>query len=216
MNVKLVGTGAGFSYSTLGPTHHGTEDLALMRVLPNLTIVCPASPKETYKATLACAEHNGPTYLRLGTSKEPEIYEFDYEFKIGKGIILKEGDMCTIISTGSITGDALEAANFLEKEGIKIRVVNIHTIKPIDKELIIDSALKTGAVITLEEHNINGGLGSAVAEILLENNCGTKFLRMGLKDSFCKGYGDRHEVKKMNGISYEHVIAEVKKIISCK
>lgn len=213
MNVKLVGTGAGFSYSTLGPTHHGTEDIALMRVLPNLTIFSPASPKETYKAAIACAEHKGPVYLRLGTSKEPEIYESDYDFIPGRGIILKEGRDASIIATGSIIADALEAALALEKENISVRVVNIHTIKPIDKELIINSARLTGAVVTLEEHNINGGLGGVVAETLSENRCAPVFIRMGMADSFCAGYGSRQEIKRLNGLSAEHIILKVRTAI---
>jgi len=216
MNVKLVGTGAGFSYSTLGPTHHGTEDIALMRVLPNITIVCPASPRETYKATLACAALVGPTYLRLGTSKEPEIYENDYDFVIGKGIVLKEGTDATIIATGSITHDALAAAEELQKNGVSVKVVNIHTIKPIDTGLIVECARTTGAIITLEEHNINGGLGGAVAETLLDNGCNPVFMRMGLIDNFCTGYGSRPDVKKMNGLSPDHIIAKIREAIAQK
>lgn len=210
MNVKLVGTGAGFSYSTLGPTHHGTEDIALMRVLPNLVIFSPASPKETYKAAIACAKHDGPTYLRLGTSKEAEIYNSDYDFVPGRGVILKEGCDASIIATGSIICDALEAAEALEKEKITVRVVNIHTIKPLDSELIVRCARETGAVITLEEHNINGGLGGAAAETLLENGCTPVFVRMGLDGAFCKGYGTRAEMKRINGLSPEHIAAKVR------
>ncbi len=216
MNVKLVGTGAGFSYSTLGPTHHGTEDIALMRVLPNLTIFSPASPEETYKAALACVKCEGPVYLRLGTSKEPEIYNHDYNFMPGKGIILKEGYDASIIATGSIIADALEAAGALEKENISVMVINIHTIKPIDKELIIKAARQTGAIITLEEHSINGGLGGAVAETLLENGCAPVFIRMGMINNFCAGYGSRFEIKKLNGLSAEHIILKVKTAISKK
>jgi len=215
MNVKLVGTGAGFSYSTLGPTHHGTEDIALMRVLPNITIISPASPKETYEAALACARHDGPVYLRLGTSREAEIYHKDYNFTLGKGVILKEGTDAVIILTGSIASDALEASCLLEKENISVKLINIHTIKPIDSELIVSSARDTGAVITLEEHNVNGGLGSAVAETLLENGCAPVFIRMGLVD-FCKGYGTKPEIKSLNGLSAEHIAAKVKEAISRK
>lgn len=216
MNVKLVGTGAGFAYSTLGPTHHGTEDIALMRALPNIAIVSPASPKETYKATLACAAHSGPTYLRLGTSKEPEIYDGDHDFVFGRGIVLSEGDDATIFSTGSITRDALDAALELKKNGVSAGVVNIHTIRPLDVGLIVGRAKATGAVVTVEEHNVNGGLGGAIAEALLENGCCPAFFRMGLTTGFCAGYGSRAEMKEINGLSPKHIIARVKEAIALK
>ena len=133
-NVKIVGTGAGQVYSALGPTHHSTEDLGGLRALPNLTILCPASPLEVKKATKAAYEHEGPVYLRLGTNKEPEIYEKDYAFQIGKAVTLRDGKDITLIGMGSILKDVLDAAQQLQGEGIHARVIEMHTIKPIDKE----------------------------------------------------------------------------------
>lgn len=211
-NVKIVGTGAGEVYSALGPTHHATEDLGGLRALPNLTILCPASPLEVKKATRAAYEYEGPVYLRLGTNREPEIYEGDYEFQIGKAITLKEGDDVTLIGTGSILKDVLDIAKCLKaKEGIDARVINVHTIKPMDRETIIKAIDETGKIITVEDHNIIGGLGSAVAEVIAESGLGVIFKRYGLKD-FSKGYGIYTKVKEMNAIGIEQICEDLKRI----
>jgi transketolase len=215
-NVKLVGTGGGFAYSSLGPTHHGTEDIGLMRGLPNMTILSPASPMEAKKATVAAATVAGPFYLRLGTSKEPEIYEEDYKFEIGKGVQIISGLDVTLIGTGAILFDLIKVARILSNEGISCRVVNIHTIKPIDKQIIITAADQTGLIITVEEHNIHNGLGSAVAEVLVDNRRRPVFKRMGLNDNFCIGYGTKDDLKRVNGLSVEHIIENVKKGIKEK
>lgn len=198
-NVKIVGTGAGQVYSALGPTHHSTEDLGGLRALPNLTIICPASPMEVKKATVAAYEHEGPVYLRLGTNKEPEIYDSDYEFQIGRAVTLKDGKDITLIGTGSILKDVLDVAEQLETEGIDVRVIDMHTIKPIDKEIIIKAVDETGKIVTIEDHNVIGGLGSAVAEVIAEYGKGVKFRRLGLND-FSKGYGTYEIVRQSNGI----------------
>lgn len=216
-NVKLIGTGAGFAYSSLGPTHHATEDLAVMRVLPNLTIFSPASPREAQKATIAAYNIRGPVYLRLGTNRENEIYQEDYLFEPGKGITLKEGDDLAIIATGSITEDALAVARELDKTAIKLRVINIHTIKPLDQEIILKAARETGAIISLEEHNVIGGLGSAVAEVLAENGgCPAHFHRLGLQECFAQGYGSHQDLKELNGLARKNIIQTVNKILDKK
>lgn len=179
-NVKIVGTGAGEVYSELGPTHHATEDLGGLRAIPNLTILCPASPVETEKATRAAYEYKGPVYLRLGTNREPEIYESNYQFKIGEAVTLKDGDDITLIGMGSILKDVLDAAVRAEKCGINARVINMHTIKPIDRKVIIKAIEETGKIITVEDHNIIGGIGSAVAEVAAEYGGEVKFRRIGL------------------------------------
>ena len=208
-NVKIIGTGAGESYGALGPTHHSTEDLGGLRSLPNLTILCPASPLEVRKATIAAYEQEGPIYLRLGTNREPEIYEDDYNFEIGKGVTIKEGNDITLIGMGSILKDILEASKLLEKEGIQARVINMHTIKPIDHEIILQAIVDTGKIITIEDHNIVGGLGSAVAEVIAEANRTVMFKRLGLHD-FSSGYGTYTQVKEMNGIGVEKIFQEAK------
>jgi transketolase len=198
-NVKLVGTGAGMIYSELGPTHHATEDLGGLRVLPNLQIITPASPLEVRKATLAAYEHIGPVYLRLGTNREPEIYDKDYDFQIGKAITVREGSDLTIIGMGTVLQDILEVADQIKEDGVEARVINMHTIKPLDQEIVIKAIEETGKIITIEDHNIIGGLGSAVSEVIAEYGKAVKFKRLGLRD-FSHGYGTYEEVKNQNGI----------------
>ena len=209
-NVKIVGTGAGEVYSALGPTHHSTEDLGGLRALPNLTILCPASPLEVRKATAAAYEYEGPVYLRLGTNKEPEIYDGDYSFEIGKGVTIRDGNDITLIGTGSMLKDILDVAELLQKSGIHARVINIHTIKPIDREIIIKAIEETGKIVTIEDHNIIGGLGSAVAEVVAESGRGIRFKRFGLH-GFSQGYGTYAQVKEMNGIGIEQIVCELEK-----
>lgn len=209
-NVKIVGTGAGEVYSALGPTHHTTEDLGGLRSLPNLTIICPASPLEVKKATIAAYEYDGPIYLRLGTNKEPEIYHEDYSFKIGKGVTIKDGSDITIIGTGSILKDVLDVSERLQTEGICARVINIHTIKPIDREIILRAIEETGKIVVVEDHNVTGGLGSAVAEVVADSGKGVMFRRIGLH-GFSQGYGTYAQVKEMNNIGIEQIYSEVKK-----
>lgn len=211
-NVKIVGTGAGQVYSALGPTHHSTEDLGGLRALPNLTIICPASPLEVKKSTRAAYEHEGPIYLRLGTNREPEIYEKDYEFRIGKAVTLKDGKDVTLIGTGSILKDVLDASEQLQGEGIHARVIDMHTIKPIDRDAIVKAVEETGRIVTVEDHNIIGGLGSAVAEVIAEYGKGVVFKRLGLND-FSKGYGTYEEVKKNNCIGSDIVIETVRRFM---
>lgn len=212
-NVKIVGTGAGEVYSALGPTHHSTEDLGGLRALPNLTILCPASPLEVRKATEAAYEYEGPIYLRLGTNRETEIYDGDYVFEIGKGITLRNGNDITLISTGSIVRDVLEAAKSLDKDGIQARVINIHTIKPIDREIILRAIAETGKIVTVEDHNVIGGLGSAVAEVVAESGKGIAFKKLGLTD-FSAGYGSYQQVKENNGIGIRQIYDASKEIMA--
>ena len=209
-NVKLVGIGEGCSYSLLGASHHTIFDLAALRPLPNLKILSPASPMEVKKCVKASYEIEGPVYIRLGTNREPEVYDNDYDFEVGKGVELKSGSDVTLISTGSIVYDTLSAAKELEEKGISARVVNIHTIKPIDEEIIIKACSETKAIITVEEHSVIGGLGSAVAEIIAENNLAVKYSRVGLSD-FVHGYGKHDELKEANGIGVTNIVEAVLK-----
>ena len=209
-NVKIVGVGAGLVYSTLGPTHHAIEDIAIMKTLPNMKIVSPADPIESKMATYAIAEMKGPVYFRIGTSGEPNIYDEDYEFIFGKGVEIKSGDDVTLIATGSIVYDALMAAKELELKGISVRVINIHTIKPLDEDIILKAARETGTIITIEEHNLEGGLGSSIASVILEENRQPiKFKRIGLKDEFCSYYGTHQELKSHCGIAKDDIVREV-------
>ncbi len=217
MNVKIVGIGVGFVYSYLGPTHHGTEDIAVMRVLPEMTIFSPCDPLETIKATNAAARIVGPVYLRLTTGGTPKIYEDDYGFEIGKGVTLREGSDIAIIATGSIVHEAMQAVNELEGLGISAKLINIHTIKPIDREIIINAAGETKAILTVEEHSITGGLGSCVAEVLVEEKCVLhSFKRLGLNDVFPQGYGNYQEMKALNGLSKDDIIRGVNVVLKGK
>jgi len=214
MNVKLVGIGAGLVYSTLGPTHHATKDITFMRAMPNMTVFSPADSLETEKMTIAAAKIKGPVYLRLATGITPDVYKSDYNFKPGKAVVLKEGKDVAIVSTGCILLEVLNAARDLERLGISTKVVNMHTIKPIDKEIIQKCARDVKAVITVEEHTILGGLGSAVAEVICEcKTRPTKFVRLGLKGVFAEGYGSYEEMKEMNGLSKKDIVKTVKKIL---
>src|SRR5690554_483522 len=166
LNVKLAGTYSGLSDSYDGASHQAITDIAFVRSIPNMVVLSVSDAVETEKAVFAAAEYDGPVYLRLSRAGAPIIYDDSMEFEIGKGITLKEGNDVTIIATGTILHKALEAAELLEKEGVHATVIDMHTIKPIDEELIINCAKKTKAIVTVEEHSINGGLGSAVAEVL--------------------------------------------------
>ncbi|MBF0515707.1 MAG: transketolase [Nitrospirae bacterium] len=208
MNVKLVGIGSGFVYSNLGPTHHATIDMSIMRPLPGMTVFSPCGPLESKKITKEAARIDGPVYIRLSVGGSPEIYESDYEFEMGRGVTLRDGGDAAIFTTGSITAEVMKAHAELQARGIHARVINIHTIKPIDEEIIIEGAENTGAVITVEEHSIIGGLGSAVAEVLAEHGIRTKFKRIGLNGVFAEGYGTYDDVKALNGLSAGDIVRE--------
>ncbi|MCR5347412.1 MAG: hypothetical protein K6E38_06500, partial [Fretibacterium sp.] len=175
--------------------------------------LCPASPKEVYAATYAAYHHKGPVYLRLGTNREPEIYEGEYKFEVGEGVELKSGGDAAIFSTGSILKDVLDAADSLEKEGISARVINIHTLKPLDGDIILKAIHETGHIVTVEDHNITGGLGSAVAEVIAESGMGVKFRRVGLRD-FSHGYGTYAQVKEGNGVGRKQIEEVVREVAS--
>ena len=184
LNVKIGATHAGISVGEDGATHQCNEDIAIMRTIPGMTIICPADDVEARAAVKAAAEYEGPVYLRFGRLAVPVINdEATYKFEIGKGITMKEGKDVTIIATGLEVNESLEAAKLLEADGISAEVIDIHTIKPIDRELVVASAKKTGKVVTVEEHSIIGGLGGAVAEVLAEE-APTKMLRIGMMDQF--------------------------------
>jgi transketolase len=214
MNVKLVGIGVGFVYSSLGPTHHGTEDIAVMRCLPHMTIFSPADPLETKKVTMAAAAIKGPVYIRLATGGTPAVYEKDYEFSVGKAVEVMPGKDVVIFSTGSSVHEVLLAVKELKKGGISARLVNFHTIKPLDKEMIVKAARETGRALVVEEQNIHGGLAGAISEILMDEGLvAVKFRRMGLQDAFAKGYGTYDDLKEMNGLSKAHIVAAVQAMV---
>jgi len=214
-NVKLVGVGGGFKYSVLGPTHHGTEDIALMRILPNMKIAVPATPIEAFNITKVVAHDNSPWYIRLEGTKEKELFDDSYQFEPGKGVIVSEGTDVTVMSIGSITYEVHEAVQILKEKGIHVRHVNMSSVKPIDTELVLDSAKNTDGIITVEEHNVIGGLGDAVAAVLVENNCqNIKLKKMGIRGHFVSEYGSQEYLRTIEGFSKEHIIIEVLKLLN--
>ncbi len=199
-NVKLCFTHSGLSVGEDGGSHQSIEDLSLMRVLPNMTIFSPCDYNEAKKAVFEAAKINGPVYVRLGRPNVEVITKESDEFTPGKANVIKEGNDIAIIATGHIVQESLHAAQALKEQGIDAAVINMHTIKPLDKDIILKYALKCKAVVTAEEHSIIGGLGSAVAEVLAENNTNTKFLRIGINDKFGKS-GNPAELFEEYGIS---------------
>ena len=207
LNVKVVGSHAGISVGEDGATHQCCEDIALMRAIPGMVILNPSDHYEMKAAVRAAIEHKGPCYIRLGRLAVESINNNDdYHFELGKGILLREGTDITIVATGLMVAEAVKAAKALEAEGISAEVINIHTIKPLDEEIILNSAKKTGRVVTVEEHNIIGGLGEAVAAVLSEK-CPTPVTRIGVNDVFGHS-GPAVDLLKEFGLSAEH-IAEV-------
>ncbi len=208
-NVKLIGVGEGFSYGQLGPTHHSIEDIAVLRSLPNMTIVCPGDPWEVEKTTKAFHKLKGPGYLRIGKKGEPTLHKKNDEFILGRGILMADGDDLTIIACGNMLYEALEVAGELARRKISARVISMHTVKPIDSEIILKSVRKTRAIFTLEEHNKIGGLGSAVSEVLAEAGSSVKFLRLGVDDRFTKMAGDEQFLRSTNGLATSQVVQKI-------
>ena len=164
-NVKVVGRCAGLTYDQLGSTHHSIDDVAIIRTMPGVTIINPGDPVTIKKAVHAMIKHTGPCYMKIGNQKMPVLYEEDIDFRLGKGIVVQDGSDVTLIGTGTVLSKAFAAARLLEESGISVRLIDIHTIKPLDRELILSAARETGRIVTVEEHFIAGGLGSAIAEI---------------------------------------------------
>ncbi len=209
LNVKIGATHAGISVGEDGASHQCNEDMALMRTIPGMVIINPADDIEARAAVKAAAAYDGPVYLRFGRLAIPVINDRpDYKFEIGKGVLLREGKDVTIIATGLVVGPALEAAEALAAEGISAEVINIHTIKPIDEEIIIHSAKKTGKVVTVEEHSVIGGLGSAVSDVL-SAKCPTLVHKIGVQDRFGES-GPAAELLHKFGLDAEGILAEVK------
>lgn len=214
INVKITGSHAGLFTGEDGKSAQAIEDISLYRTLPNFIVIQPADAIEAEKAVMALLDYKGPSYMRTLRNPLPIIHEDNYKFKIGKGEILKKGNDAVIFATGTMIPEALKASEELKKDNLDICVVNIHTIKPIDKELIIDLAKKTNCVITAEDHNIIGGLGSAVAEVLSENHpCIMK--RIGMEDRYGES-GKSDELYDKYGLNAKHIVTKVKQIIKRK
>lgn len=215
LNVKIAATHAGLTVGEDGASHQAIEDLSLMRSIPNMTVICPCDDVETMACIKAAAEYKGPVYIRLGRSSVPTLNdETTYKYEIGKSVKLRDGKDITIFATGIMVSEAIKAADALSREGIEAEVVNVHTLKPIDAEGIINSVKKTGAVVTCEEHNVIGGLGSAVCEVLAERNP-VPVKRVGVMDTFGES-GKPAELLKKYGLLAENIMSAVKETIKRK
>ncbi|HUI46903.1 MAG TPA: transketolase family protein [Nitrospirota bacterium] len=214
LSVKIVASHAGITVGEDGGSHQSIEDIAVMRVIPNMTVIVPADGPETMQAIEAAAELKGPCYVRVGRNKVPTLFGADYKFKIGKAHVFNKGRDAAIIAAGIMVAEALKARDLLTAEGIDVGVINMSTIKPIDADVVIAAANRCGAVVTAEEHSIIGGLGGAVAEVLSES-APVPLVRVGVKDAFGTS-GDQEGLLKHYGMSAENIAASVREVIKKK
>lgn len=214
LNVKVVATHGGITVGEDGASHQANEDIAIMRAIPNITVIVPADGIETKKAVRAIADYVGPVYMRLGRSGVPVIFDESYEFVIGKATIMRPGDDVTLFACGMMTAESLEAAEMLAAEGISAEVVNISTIKPIDADTILESVRKTGCAVASEEHSIIGGLGAAIAEVLIDG-CPVPMERVGVPDTFTES-GEPKALLKKYGMTPEDIVNAAKLAIKHK
>ena len=214
LNVKVCATHAGLTVGEDGASHETVEDIAIMRVIPNMTVLVPADGVEAEQMILEAARVYGPMYVRLGRSAVPTLFDENYKFEIGKGVVVREGNDATIIACGIMVNEAIIASEALKSEGINARVINMSTIKPIYKELIINSAKETGVLVTDEEHSIIGGLGSAVSEVVSEE-CPVIVKKVGVKDVFGES-GTPMELLKKHGLTAENIVDAVKQAVEKK
>lgn len=207
-NVKVVAVGGGLCYGPLGMTHHATEDLAMLRSLPGMTVIAPGDPVEAALATQAVAKRSGPCYLRLAKAGDPIVHQEVPDFRVGEAIRVRDGGDLTLIAIGGMLHSAVEAAEELGLLGVSARVLSMHTLKPLDVEAVQRAAHETAAVITLEEHSIIGGLGSAVAEALAAGNSAVAFRRMGIGDSFCHQAGSHDYLRRLHSLTVPQIVEE--------
>jgi transketolase len=213
-NVKIAAVGCGLAYGALGSSHHATEDLAVMRAMPGMTVLAPGDPRETEEAVRGAVELSGPCYLRLGRAGEPVVHDGPVPFVIGKALTVREGSDLTLIATGSMLFTAVRVADRLRTQGTRIRVLSMHTVQPLDDDAVRRAARETGAVVTLEEHSIRGGLGGAVAEILSESGLqGLIFKRLSLPPEFIKEVGDQNFLRQVHGLGEDEVLASVQRVL---
>lgn len=216
-NVKIVCVGGGFVYGSLGMSHHATEDIALLRSLPGVTVVCPGDLVEAEEATKAIAKYPGTCYLRLGRGGEKRIHDRIDEFCIGKAIKIRNSieaeKQIALFSTGAILDATTDAADLLENDGIGVEQYSFPTVKPLDMDVILDCAERYDYIVTVEEHNIVGGFGSAVAEVMAEHSIKAKLVRIGLEDQYCTIVGNQQYLREKYGMSAEKIVEKVKRIV---
>ncbi|MFZ5752862.1 MAG: transketolase family protein, partial [Bacillota bacterium] len=211
---KIAATHAGLTVGEDGASHQAIVDIAVMRALPNMTVIVPADGTETEKAVFAAATHDGPVYIRLGRAPVPVLFGEDYKFQIGKAVVLRDGKDVSLLACGIMVNEAMKAAEELAREGVSARVINVSTLKPMDKDTIIKAALETRALVTAEEHNIIGGLGSAVAEVIVEN-APVPLERVGVRDTFGES-GKPEELLEKYGLTVKDIKEAAYKVIKRK
>ena len=215
-NVRLVGVGGGFSYGAAGATHHTLEDIAIMRVLPNMTVICPGDPWEVDKAVIESVNYKGPIFLRLGKQGEPLINDTEAEFKIGKAIRIKEGEDITLISTGNTLEIADNVTDKLKNKNIKASLISMHTVKPLDENAVMEILKKGKPVFTLEEHSLIGGLGSAVADIIAQSDFNPVFRKFGTEDKFSHYVGGHDYIREKFGLTSEKITENILNVLKKK
>ena len=219
VNVKIVCVGGGFAYGSLGMSHQATEDIAIMRALPEVTVVCPGDLVEAAEATKAIANMPGTVYLRLGRGGEKRVHNKIDNFQIGKAIKIQDakedcGKKIALFSTGAILDEATEAVKMLEEAGIGVEEYSFHTVKPIDKDVILDCASRYDYIVTVEEHNIIGGFASAVSEVLSDSDEKARLIKIGLNDEYCSKVGNQKYLRNEYGMTAEKIISKIKGIIN--
>ncbi len=211
-NVKIVGRCGGMTYYDLGSTHHSLEDFAIISTIPGVVILSPGDPVEIRKATQAMIEHKGPVYMRIGNQKMPVLFDEDHRFELGKGVQMRDGRDVSIIATGTVLSRAAAAADLLEKDGVSVRLINIHTIKPIDREIILKAARETGKIVTVEEHYVRGGLGSLVSEVTSDEHP-VPVKRIGIEDLYA-GNGPYEELIAEYGLQPKQIAETVRSFLA--
>ena len=208
-NVNIVCVGGGFVYGSLGMSHHATEDIAVMRSLPGVTVVCPGDLVEAAEATKAIAKYPGTCYLRLGRGGEKQVHTEIPNFRIGKAIRIKEGEKIAVFSTGAILDEVTDAVAELERKGISVEQYSFPTVKPLDQRVILDCSNRFGKIVTVEEHNITGGFGSAVAEVMAENPTRAQLVRIGINDEYCTIVGSQKYLRDQYGFSADKLVKRI-------
>lgn len=213
LNVKIVGMGSGLAWSSLGPTHHTTEDVAVLRAIPDLMILSPATPRQVAECVRLAYEHTGPVYIRIGMNHEKEFYGDDYQMELSRNDVLQEGKDAVVYVTGSILEEVREAADLLARDGLTLKLVNVSTIKPFDVNGMIEDAKAFKTFFTVEEHNIHGGLGSLAAETVAYHGLGIRVHPVGLHDVFAKGYGTHRAVRRANALDAQSIYRQIREAL---
>lgn len=214
-DVKVIAVGGGFAYGAMGASHHATEELGVMRMLPEMVVVAPADPLEARAATRALVAHRGPCYMRLGKAGEPQVHTGPIDFQLGRALQVRDGSALTLIATGGMLKPAVAAAERLAERGLAARVLSMHTLKPLDEEAVRAAARETGAILTLEQHSVIGGLGSAVAEVLAElDGPRPRFRRLGLPSAFAPAVGSQSWLEAQHGLDEAGVLRAVESLLA--